>query len=175
MKKRTPRPTAQARALLENFCTCSFKWTVSRGQYTYGYNICTMYLHRRNGDKVKVSSCNGGGYDMKGTALGNWAEKWFSDDLKKLTSSTGSLTKWNTRGTFYGLNFYDPKRKQYRKSWRPGYSLYLDGACGFNEMCAILHALGLNLYPLTRTSREDFYIFRLTTDKEPKRLELKPC
>ena len=137
MKKRTPRPTAQARALLENFCTCSFKWTVSRGRYTYGYNICTMYLHRRNGDKVKVSSCNGGGYDM-----------------------------------FYGLNFYDPKRKQYRKSWRPGYSLYLDGACGFNEMCAILRALGLNLYPLTRTSREDFYIFRLTTDKKPNALEI---
>ena len=46
----------------------TFKWTVSRGRDSYGYNIVTL---RVDGDKV--SSCNGGGYDMKGTCLGNLA------------------------------------------------------------------------------------------------------
>lgn len=56
-----------------------FKWTVSRGRDTYGYNIVTLRV-----DGQKVSSCNGGGYDMKGTALGNWVARAFSAELLRL-------------------------------------------------------------------------------------------
>lgn len=42
-----------------------FKWTISRGRDTYGYNICSLYV-----DGKKVSGCSGGGYDMMGTCLG---------------------------------------------------------------------------------------------------------
>ena len=44
-----------------------FRWTTSRARDSYGYNRCTLYAGR---DKV-ASTC-GGGYDMKGTVLGNF-------------------------------------------------------------------------------------------------------
>ena len=68
-----------------------FKWTVSKEVNTNGYNICSLFV---NGQKA--SSCNGGGYDMQGTCLGNWIERKFKDELLQL------------KETFYGLTFHDP-------------------------------------------------------------------
>lgn len=62
--------------------TLEFKWSVSRGRDTYGYNICSLYVDGR-----KVASCNGGGYDMKGTCFGIFLEKHFADRLRKLKES----------------------------------------------------------------------------------------
>jgi len=94
----------------------TFKWGVSRGRYTYGYNICSLYVEGK-----KVASCNGGGYDMKGTCFGDWIEKEFQEQLKTLNLDE-----------FYGLQEYDGKR-------------ILDGACGFSSMERILKALGYKL------------------------------
>lgn len=60
--------------------TLEFKWTVSRGRETYGYNICSLYV-----DGCKVASCNGGGYDMRGTALGRYIARAYADRLNALT------------------------------------------------------------------------------------------
>ena len=68
-----------------------FKWTVSRACDSYGYNICSLYV-----DGKKVSSCNGGNYDMKGTALGNWIAKAFEKELLTF------------KKPYYGLTFHDP-------------------------------------------------------------------
>ncbi len=94
--------------------TLEFKWTVSRGRDTYGYNICTLYADGR-----KVSQCNGGGYDMEGTCLGNFIASHYADRLLKLTESQfPERTEW--QGTFkdgkrvslgrgfYGLSFHNP-------------------------------------------------------------------
>jgi hypothetical protein len=102
---------------------------------------------------------------MRGTVLGEWMSKFFKDDLKKLTSSTGDLDRWNHKNTFYGLNFYDPKRRKFRKAWRPGYELWLDGACGFSCMEAILHQFGVSLKYQRINANEDLYIFNPTTQK----------
>jgi hypothetical protein len=59
--------------------TLEIKWTVSRARDTHGYNICTLYVDGR-----KAAACNGGGYDMKGTVLGNWLASAFADRLLKL-------------------------------------------------------------------------------------------
>lgn len=59
--------------------TLEFKWGTSRGRDTYGYTICTLYT-----DGSKVSSCNGGGYDMKGTALGRYIARAYADRLNAL-------------------------------------------------------------------------------------------
>lgn len=59
-----------------------FLWTVSRGRDTYGYNICSLYV-----DGFKKASCNGGGYDMRGTSLGNWIASEFKDSLLSLKES----------------------------------------------------------------------------------------
>lgn len=53
-----------------------FKWTISRGRDTYGYNICSLWV-----DDKKVESCNGGGYDMPGECLSSWIKSEFKDQL----------------------------------------------------------------------------------------------
>jgi len=68
------------------------RWGVSRARDTYGYNICSLYVNRR-----KVASCNGGGYDMTGTVVGNWIAQTFP---KKLHAKI--------KKEFYGLSFHDP-------------------------------------------------------------------
>ncbi len=107
-----------------------FKWTISRGRDTYGYNICSLYV-----DGKKVTSCNGGGYDMIGTCLGDWIEKEFREELKSLDVDK-----------YYGLREYEGKR-------------YLDGGCGFSSMKSIIEALG---YTLRKLSAIDMYILEKT-------------
>jgi hypothetical protein len=60
--------------------TLEFKWSVSRGRETAGYNICSLYV-----DGVKAANCNGGGYDMKGMALGTWIARAYAARLLALT------------------------------------------------------------------------------------------
>ena len=75
-----------------NQYSLKYKWTTSKAKDTYGYNICTLLV---NG--VKKGRCNGGGYDMQGTSLGNWIENEFNKDeankLKKYINFSGSDIK----------------------------------------------------------------------------------
>jgi len=72
--------------------TLHFKWTISRARDSYGYNIVTLKVN-----DIKKSACNGGGYDMMGTVLGNYIARTFKDELVK-----------KTKEEFYGLTFHDP-------------------------------------------------------------------
>ena len=93
-----------------NGALLEFKWTVSRGRDSYGYNICSLYV-----DRMKVTSCNGGGYDMKGTCLGHYVAHEFSSELlsedfaEKCRSGPDKVSNRDkeARG-FYGLHFHDP-------------------------------------------------------------------
>jgi len=107
----------------------TFKWSVSRGRDTYGYNICSLYV-----DGKKVTSCKGGGYDMEGTCLGEWMEKEFQEELKSIDMNN-----------FYGLREYDGIR-------------YLDGACGFSSMERIANALGYKFKRNPYARNENHYI-----------------
>jgi hypothetical protein len=89
-----------------------FKWTISRGRETYGYNICSLYA-----DGEKVSSCNGGGYDMKGVALGNYIARRFALELAALKpENMPEVFEYNHETKkrdfvgrkLYGLSFHDP-------------------------------------------------------------------
>ncbi len=104
-----------------------FRWTISRGRDTYGYNICSLWV-----DGVKVSSCNGGGYDMEGTALALYVEGVYQD---KLMSLRGDVEKHQK---YYGLKFYDNKP-------------CLDGGCGFSSITKIMEAINLKLEYKSRT------------------------
>ena len=84
------------RALLE------FKWGISKGKDTAGYNICSLYA-----DGKKVSSCNGGGYDMKATALGDWIANAFEKELLKLKIPFQYINGKKVK-TYYGLSFHNP-------------------------------------------------------------------
>ncbi len=46
------------------------KWTISRAEETYGWNILTLIDGKR---KYKV---NGGGYDMQGSVFAQWL--WYN-------------------------------------------------------------------------------------------------
>lgn len=83
----------------------NFKWTVSRGRDTYGYNICTLYV---NGQKV--SRCNGGSYDMQGTCLGTYIAQAYANRLVTLPVSAFEDHTRNGEDVteLYGLTFHDP-------------------------------------------------------------------
>ena len=163
--------------------TLEFKWTVSKGRQTYGYNICTLRV-----DGKKVSSCNGGGYDMNGTVLGDWIAKEFSNELTKLE------IPWTKRNgddvqEYYGLSFHDPnydpgktiidgetieQREKDGKSvglerYQSFYSAssriptknhtvpLLDGGCGFSSMERIINAIGYKLKYIYKAKNTTVY------------------
>lgn len=162
------KPTEQAEKLMENFVSFSIKWGTSRGYSTYGYITCSMRLTAWNGVQKKVAYCSGGGYDMKGTVLGKWMQEFFTDDIKKLSSSTGSRDTWKRdNNTFYGVNFYDRKRRKFRKNYKQGYEYWLDGGCGFSCMETILKQFGIALRYQRINANEDLYIFEYA--KQEKR------
>ena len=107
------------------------KWTVSRATNTYGYNICSLYQNKK-----KVTFCKGGGYDMKGTCLGDWLKINYEDRLKKLCSSD-----------FYGLKFITVTNGKHisQKLYSPGCKVSLDGSCGWSSMESIAKAIGLEI------------------------------
>lgn len=137
-----------------------FKWTVSRGRDTYGYNICTLYV---NGDRV--SSCSGGGYDMQGTALGDWIEAQFSEELKTLEAhwTEGEYPNDNyKRHGLCGLYFLRAGAKYSTVgSWEEGDRVSVDGGVGFSCMKEILLALGFELdWIRSRKKNNDQFIMR---------------
>ena len=121
--------------------TLEFRWTVSRGRDTYGYNICSLWI-----DGVKVASCNGGGYDMQGTVLGEWLHRYFPYKLKTLPTNYGSGD--DNKG-FYGLSFYTTVHQEggYKRhhKYEQGDTMTLDGACGIESMKKIAEAIGIKL------------------------------
>ncbi len=122
-----------------------FRWTVSRGRDTYGYNICTLLV-----DGEKKGKCMGGGYDMTGTAFGEWIEKDYQPQLldffKKylLYPAANSYEDGNETiaaiypPDFYGVTLYkyaDPKKNR----------IGLDGKYGFESIRKVAKAIGISL------------------------------
>jgi hypothetical protein len=128
-----------------------FKWTVSRGRDTYGYNIVTLYV-----DGEKKGRCNGGGYDMQGTAFAQWLasdyqaelQELFKDEIAQLKTALdekysyedGKKGKvyYSSNKSFYGNDIY--YRPSDSKVW-----VSLDGACGFSSIETIANHIGITL------------------------------
>ena len=127
-----------------------FKYTISRARDTYGYNICSLWIHTDDGQE-KVASSYGGGYDLEGVCLANWIESnfLFEDGLKAMKP-----------GEFHVLSFYDVKAKKTRKHYHPGYIVSLTGKRGFSSMESILSALGFYLVPTERKANVQRYIIK---------------
>ena len=97
----------------------SLSWSVSKGQYTYGYNICRLD-DRNNGKRFR---CMGGGYDMIGTVFGEWLQHYYQPELLKIKDFG-----------FYGMTYRADKNQ-----------VSLDGACGIESMIRIAEAIGLEV------------------------------
>ena len=127
--------------------TLAFKWTVSRGRDTYGYNICSLWVHGH-----KVESCNGGGYDMQGTCLADYLMSEYKDRIIKLPAQYSSLDKGKG---FYGLCYW--KNGKRRRAYSDGASVSLDGGCGFSSIERIAKRIGLNLRYVHGSKNETIY------------------
>ena len=117
----------------------SFKWTVSTGKNTYGYNILRLYI---NNKRTKYTT-NGGGYDMKGTVLAQFIMKEFSQELVKNINKLKNI---------YGvrISYYPDKILK---------NIYLDGATGISQMEQVLTILGYKLTYKGETTNRSDYLF----------------
>lgn len=122
------------------------KWSISRGRDTYGYNICSLYVYGQ-----KITDCNGGGYDMIGTVIGELVTEIFKEELEKL-SKGADLTNHHSDGR--EIKFHNPKYGGRYES--DCYGLYtsdhngnrkvgINGACGESSVENILNAIGYDL------------------------------
>lgn len=129
-----------------------FKWTISRGRDTYGYNICTLLV-----EGEKVGKTCGGGYDMQGTVLGQWLTdhyqqqliSLFNNDLTALASDPNAHS-YDKKGIKVRFGYPIPTSKGHERYY--GANLYeeggkfrvlLDGACGFDSIKRIAEAIGI--------------------------------
>lgn len=110
-------------------------WATSRGQDTYGYNICRL------DDSVTRARFRtlGGGYDMIGTVFGKWLQATYPERLKALKNGRTleecgyCVDGWRKIPDLYGITF-DPKGEP-----------QLDGACGIESMRRIAEACGFSV------------------------------
>lgn len=115
----------------------TIKWGKSRGVNTYGYAICTLYANGK-----KETTTKGGGYDMKGTVLGEYLKRYYLPRIMTLTGNYGSMDDGSGH---YGLMYYHPTTSERSKVYKEGYGVSLDGGCGWNAMVSIAHAIGIEI------------------------------
>lgn len=139
-----------------------FKWSVSRGRDTEGYNICTL----RDQFGKRLAACKGGGYDMRGTVLGDWIANTFQTELLAMAHEDGNnFDSWFEEGARWervptdnpyrgGANFYGATWNHYKDGSE---RVTLDGACGIESMRKILRAIGLDIKWLHGTKKNDIY------------------
>lgn len=144
--------------LLANVDTyLSINHSISRAQDTYGYNRVTII---DSGTGKKFVEC-GGGYDMVGSALGQWLEYTYQELLLAIA-----------RKAYY---IYDGTRFTLTKEWQPIHqyvdmsdfgilygmtrnipkdSVQLDGGCGIDSMLHIAKHIGIKLEPVKEYNRK---------------------
>jgi len=129
-----------------------FKWTTSKGRFTYGWNICNLYV-----DGKKVGSVNGGNYDMKGSVFGTWVQSQFKDDLINLDKEYNAL-KFLNKGRCASSKFHTDVF----------YSPSIDGACGFESVSRIVEDLGYKVTFIDDDKNHQIYVleFKNSVDIE---------
>lgn len=162
--------------------TLSMTVGTSRGQDTYGYTIVTL-IDGLTGEKFRAM---GGGYDMRGTVLG----EWFTHCLKTNTflrqafaKGVAKMLKEYPEDRLYGLNM---KTRKGTEGWVKARlnreilnsEFHLDGACGTNLIEEFIKCTGLNIKgqyirATTRRGTDKFTGWYVSVD--PKGLYAKVC
>ena len=129
-----------------------FKWTTSKGRFTYGWNICSLYV-----DGKKIGSVNGANYDMKGSVFGTWVQSQFKDDLINLDKEYNAL-KFLNKGRCASSKFHTDVF----------YSPSIDGACGFESVSRIVEDLGYKVTFIDDDKNHQIYVleFKNSVDIE---------
>ena len=110
-------------------------WSVSKGRYTYSYNIARL----DDASTGKRYRCNGGGYDMIGTVFGEWLQDVYQAELKAHVATLDQVE------CGYAVAGYKRIEKLYGLTIKPNGTVTLDGACGIDSMIRIAEAIGLEV------------------------------
>lgn len=127
--------------------TLTENWTTSRGQDTYGYNLCTL-TDTRTGKRYRTC---GGGYDMAGTVFGNWLADVHQTALLALVASRSA----DLVDCGYQVSGYRKLPDLYGLTVRPDGRVELDGACGLRCMEDIAKAIGLTVEQFGQRTRRN--------------------
>ena len=124
-------------------------------RYTDNAHGNVVKIKDSRGDFIKGVGCRGGGYDMTGTCLGQFIQKMFPDQIKRLDSRD-----------FYGLQHYNMKRRgqaAFQAKASKHTRTTLDGGCGMQAMQNILNRIGFKLQRVysSRSSRVDLDVYTL--------------
>lgn len=126
-------------------------WSTSKAADTYGYNRLTL----RASGGYRTVTC-GGGYDMKGTVVGDWLQDTYQDRLRAIASRAG--VSWSKPAGASWSKASGYVSKPHRWEGGPEDSLYgmsvctddgrvtLDGGCGMRSMEEVAAAIGVHLY-----------------------------
>jgi hypothetical protein len=129
----------------------SVTWGISRAQDTYGYNRVQVQDVETN---KRFSAC-GGGYDMLGSAFGEWLQKThqslllaYSDMAHDTCVQYEQGKPWQrteNRQGLYGMTLNTRLGVQ---------DISLDGGCGLDCMIKIARAIGLTVDPVKTYNRK---------------------
>jgi hypothetical protein len=139
-----------------------FVWTTDQNT---GYNRCSL----KDANGQTLNSNAGGGYDMKGTALGNFINTHFNELIKKLPADRGGRLNRVQEG-FYGLIHYNKrggKKTTFLKRSNDRTVSWVDGGCGFSSMERILNKIGFSMKFTKETKNTVQYV--LTISKGPSK------
>lgn len=126
--------------------------SISRAQDTFGYNRISI----RDIETGKRFVECGGGYDMLGSALGQWLQHTHQElllchaDMSYATYNPvfGFRTKDHQSSLLYGMTY------NIKGGDNGGRSISLDGACGLESMFLIVQHIGLELKPVKAYNRK---------------------
>lgn len=119
----------------------TLSWSTSRGQDTYGWNICRL----DDTTTGKRYRCNGGGYDMVGSVFADWLEDVHQAELVTIQHRAAviypgkgaSCVRNESPDALYGMHVAGSG------------VVRLDGACGFESIRRVAEALGYTVRTLT--------------------------
>jgi hypothetical protein len=129
----------------------SVTWGISKARDSYGYN--RVQIIDTNTSK-RFSAC-GGGYDMLGSAFGEWLQKTHQDLLMCYSAmahdiceqqDTKQWLRYGNKDGLYGMTLYVRDGNEI--------SVSLDGGCGLDCMIKIARSIGLTVDPVKTYSRK---------------------
>lgn len=118
----------------------NWRYGVLTFRYSDGVNGNIVKVLDKRGDIIKGVRCTGYGYDMTGTCLGEFMERCFPEQIKRLDSRE-----------FYGLHHWNTKTKKWQYRSSENTRTTLDGACGMSSMRDILRKIGFKLEYINET------------------------
>jgi len=138
---------SQLESFIYTYSPLRIVYGTSRAWGMEGQNTVTLHTNGRRYTQT------GGGYDMTGSALGDWLTNCpeFLAGCKNLCPDK-----------FYGLHFYSEKKEgKTLKRYRPGCRIVIDGRCGEAAVMRIFQRVtGADICRVSKSSREENYVIR---------------